>query len=190
MMVLNISMNNFYYPISLPFEIDIDRFLFDQQQTRYDPELIQWEMHDWIRKNLDAYVLWSEVFYLRPYKSYDIHCDGHELDSKCKLNYIFNGENTTMHWYEPIDSGNIISAYSKSNTRYLKLEKNNSRELFKIQLDRFNLVNVGYFHSVENANRNRYCLSIVISDIETNERLDFDQVKARLIKHEPLLSRT
>jgi hypothetical protein len=175
-------MNDFYCPIPLSFELEVNFSPFMQQQTRLDINTIPPNMHDWVDKNLNAYILWSEVFYLRPFQSYDIHCDGHEIDNKCKLNYIVNGDDSKMYWYKAVDANKIVTLYSKSNTRYLKLEKNNAEEIGQANLVNFNLVNVGNFHTVKNGKNSRWCLSIVISDNISKERLNFDEVKLRLNK--------
>lgn len=173
-------MKDFYIPISLPFSIKIDSERFTGQQTRCDSSILSKDVCQWVELNLGAAILWTEVFYLPPYRSYDIHCDGHEVDNKCKLNYIIGGEDSTMYWYKAIDNDRIISAYSKSNTKYLKLEKNNAEEIGKATLINFNLVNVGNFHTVINGLNNRWCISIVVGDKITKERLNYDEVKSRL----------
>jgi hypothetical protein len=174
-------MNNFYRPLTyIPNLSSIDFSKFIEQQTRSSPDILPTELHSWINDKLHAKILWIEIFHLAPYQSYKIHCDGHELDNKCKLNYIVNGEDSTMAWYEAVDPNKIISAYSTSNTKYLRLDKNNAREMFKGTLTSFNLVSVGQFHTVYNGNKDRYCLSIVIGDLDTEDRLDFNQVLVRL----------
>lgn len=175
-------MKDFYFPISLPFSINIDSEKFIGQQTRCDSSILSKDMCQWIESNLNAVILWTEVFYLKPYQFYDIHCDGHEVDNKCKLNYIINGEDSIMYWYRAVDHNKIVGAYSKSKTRYLKLEKNNAEEISRAILNNFNLVNVGDFHTVVNGKRNRWCISIVVGDKISKERLDFDEVRTRLNK--------
>ena len=173
-------MKEFYLPIPIPFSLNFNLKEFVGQQTRSGPNLLNQDMHRWIETNINAVVLWTEVFYLPPNQSYDIHCDGHEVDNKCKLNYIINGEDSTLIWYEAIDKNKIISAYSKSNTKYLKLEKNNSREIARASLTNLNLVNVGEFHTVLNGGNHRWCVSIIVGDNKSNNRLNFDEVKSRL----------
>lgn len=180
-------MKNLYIPISLPFSIELDIKKFTGQQTRCGPELLQQNMHSWLEEKIDGIILWTEVFYLPPYESYNIHCDGHEIDNKCKLNYIINGDNSTMHWYEAIDKDKIINAYSKSNTKYLQLEKDNIREIGQAILTDLNLVNVGEFHTIQNGKDHRWCLSIVVGDSKTKKRLDFIEVETRLKNYESVL---
>lgn len=173
-------MKNFYFPISLPFSINIDLTKFVNQQTRCQTNLLSDQMHQWIENNIDAEISWTEVFYLPPYQTYDIHCDGHEIDNKCKLNYIINGEDSVMIWYKAVEENAIISAYSKSNTKYLKLEKRNAVEINRAKLIEFNLVNVGDFHTVVNGANHRWCISIVVADRNSKERLSYDEIKSRL----------
>jgi hypothetical protein len=173
-------MKELYHNVSFSLSINLDYKKFIDQQTRCSIDILGDNIHQWIEKNINAVVLWTEVFYLPPYESYSIHCDGHELDDKCKLNYIVNGEDSTVIWYEAIDENKIISAYSKSNTRYLKLEKSNSREISRATLTNLNLVNVGNFHTVINGGNHRWCVSIVIGDKISKERLNYNEVKLRL----------
>lgn len=173
-------MKDLYCSIEFQYTIDIDLTRFVGQQTRCSIDLLSKEIHKWVEDKINAVVLWIEVFYLPPYRSYDIHCDGHEVDNKCKLNYIVGGEGSTMYWYKAINNDRIISAYSKSNTKYLKLEKNNAEEIGKATLINLNLVNVGNFHTVINGENNRWCISIVVGDKITEERLNYDEVKSRL----------
>jgi hypothetical protein len=173
-------MERLYQSIEVPFSIDIDLKKFIRQQTRCGIELLPNDVHRWIEFNINAVVLWTEVFYLPPYHSYDIHCDGHEVDNKCKLNYIINGDDSTIYWYRAVDINKIISSYSKSNTKYLKLEKNNAEEIGQATLMNFNLVNVGDFHTVVNGKNDRWCISIVVADKNSKERLNYDEVKSRL----------
>jgi hypothetical protein len=173
-------MKNFYFPIELPFAINLDLTKFIGQQTRCTVDFLPEEIHRWIKKSIDAVVLWTEVFYLPPNRSYDIHCDGHEIDNKCKLNYIVNGEDSIMYWYRAIDNNKILSSYSKSNTRYLKLDKSNAEEIGRATLTNFNLVNVGDFHTVINGKKDRWCVSVVVGDKITKERLNYDEIKLRL----------
>ena len=173
-------MNNFYHPVELPFSIDLDLTEFVDQQTKCNINLLPEKVHQWLENTLDAVVLWTEIFYLPPNRSYDIHCDGHEIDSKCKLNYIINGDDSVMHWYKAADHNKIIYAYSKSNTRYLKLEKTNAEEICQATLINLNLVNVGDFHTVVNGKNDRWCISIVVGDKITKDRLNYNEVKSRL----------
>lgn len=173
-------MKDFYFPIPLPFSIKIDSQRFTGQQTRCNCSILSKDMCQWVELNLDAVVLWTEIFYLPPNQSYDIHCDGHEVDNKCKLNYIINGEDSIMYWYRTVDNNKIDSAYSKSNTRYLKLEKTNAEEICQATLINLNLVNVGDFHTVENGKNDRWCISIVVGDKNTKDRLNYNEVKSRL----------
>jgi hypothetical protein len=173
-------MKELYFPIPVPFSIDLDLKKFTDQQTKIQLDLLPQWLHQWIKDKINATVLWTEVFYLPPYRTYDIHCDGHEIDNKCKLNYIVNGDDSNIIWYEAINKNKIISAYSKSNTKYLKLDQTNSRELSRVTLTNLNLVNVGEFHTVVNGKNHRWCISIVIGDNISKKRLDFDEVKTRL----------
>jgi hypothetical protein len=175
--------NNFFFPINyIPSFNNIDFSNFIDQQTRTEKDIVSPDTQSWIFNNLNAEVLWTEVFHLGPKQSYKIHCDGHELDNKCKLNFIVNGEDSSMVWYEPIDYDKIESLYSTSNTKYLSLNKNNAKVVCKSFLNNFNLVNVGKFHTVLNGLKDRYCISIVVADTNTKERLTFDEVFKRLFK--------
>jgi thioredoxin reductase len=125
-------------------------------------------------------IQWLEVFYLGKNSDHSIHCDGHELDDKAKINYVIGGTNSAMTWYEPVDEIKIQKKISPANTVYLSIDPKDVLEVDSTEIKGLYLVNVGRFHNVWNKNEDRYCLSASVVDIETGHRPLFKELQARL----------
>ena len=125
-------------------------------------------------------ILWLEVFYLGKNSDHSIHCDGHELDDKAKINYVIGGKNSVMTWYDPVDEIKIQKRTSPANTIYLGIDHKNTVETERTEMHGLYLVNVGRFHNVWNKDEDRYCLSAAIVDIKTGYRPLFNELQARL----------
>jgi hypothetical protein len=110
-----------------------------------------------------------------------IHCDGHELDNKAKLNYIVGGKDSVMTWYKPVSEDKIEKRTSWANTIYLGINTEDVIATYSIGMkEGFYLVNVGEFHNVWNKNEDRYCLSACLIDSRTSYRLNFNELQQRL----------
>jgi hypothetical protein len=181
-------MNEFCFFLNLPFNLDdvnLSPFkIKDRNQVKCSRNLIDSNIYEFL-SSYGISVPWLEVFYLSPRGSHGIHCDGHEFDNKVKLNYIIGGTNSEMIWYNPIDKSKVQTKMSPANTRYLGTDKDNVTEIFRSRLTKFNAVNVGILHDVNNTINDRYCISIALEDSISNKRLDIKELENRLRKFIP-----
>jgi hypothetical protein len=177
-------MNSYVTHIEVPYPLTFNtgKYKNQKQTTCIDLELDK-KFHDWLKKEFNLVVQWSEVFYLKPYDTHGIHCDGEEIDNKSKLNFIVGGQNSTMIWYEPVDPEKIIKKNTAVNTVYLSIETSNAKELFRKEISGLNLVNVGCFHNVKTMNAERFCLSMCLVDNTTNIRLSYTDLVNRFLDH-------
>jgi hypothetical protein len=126
-------------------------------------------------------IRWVEVFYLGPNADHTIHCDGHELDNKAKLNYIIGGKNSIMTWYKPVSEDKIEKKTSWANTIYLGIKTEDVIATYSTAMkEGFYLVNVGDFHNVWNKYEDRYCLSACLVDTKKDYRLNYNELQNRL----------
>jgi len=174
-------MNNYYSKLNLDINIDID---FEQYKTsivqaRVPNSIIDDAAHATLLKEFNIQIQWLEMFYLKPFAKHQIHVDGHELNDKAKLNYIAGGQGSNMIWYRPNNVNNITSGISMANTKYLRIPDKDAIEAERQELHHFNIVNVGCLHTVENADKDRYCLSIALNDATTAERLTYPELQER-----------
>lgn len=176
-------MNNYTIALTLPIVIDEVDFDFYRQQgkkqIRCNNDILKQSTHDWLRDHLSIEIQWLEIFCLGPYNKHIIHSDGHEVDTKAKINYITGGEGSTMLWYNATSEDKIIKGISKANTRYLTIEEKDAVEVYSKHLTGFNIVNVGSLHTVKNKANNRYCISMAVADATTKKRLDFSELVER-----------
>jgi hypothetical protein len=151
-----------------------------RNQIRVIKDIMGVELNDILQK-FNIGIQWVEVFYLGEGADHSIHCDGHELDNKAKLNYIVSGKDSVMSWYKPISEDKITKRTSPANTIYLSINIEDVIETYNTTMQEgFYLVNVGQFHNVWNKNEDRYCLSACLIDSRTSYRLNFNELQQRL----------
>ena len=176
-------MNEFTVQLNLPIvidEVDYSKYqLLNKKQIRCKNTILKQDTHDWLKNHLFLEIQWLEIFCLMPYNKHIIHCDGHEIDTKAKINYIAGGESSSMIWYNAADENKIVKGISKANTRYLTIDEKDAVEVYSKQLQGFNIVNVGSLHTVKNKANNRYCISMAIADSTSKQRLDYRELVDR-----------
>ena len=151
-----------------------------RNQIRVSRDIMGVELNNILDK-LNIGIQWVEVFYLGDNANHSIHCDGHELDNKAKLNYIIGGKDSVMSWYKPISEDKITKRTSPANTIYLGINTEDVIATYSTGMkEGFYLVNVGEFHNVWNKNEDRYCLSACLIDSRTSYRLNFNELQQRL----------
>jgi hypothetical protein len=175
-------MNQYCNYLNFP-HIDVDLSIYKKNKrnhVRGPKDILGVELNDTLHK-LNIGIQWVEVFYLGDDADHTIHCDGHELDNKAKLNYVVGGKNSIMTWYKPVSEDKIEKRTSLANTIYLGINTEDVIETYStIMKEGFYLVNVGQFHNVWNKNNDRYCLSACLIDSRTSYRLNFNELQKRL----------
>lgn len=176
-------MNNYTAKLNLPLvidEVDFNQYYKQgKRQIRCDNNILKQSTHDWLRSQLGIEIQWLEIFCLKPFEKHIIHSDGHEVDTKAKINYIVGGTGSSMIWYNASDD-KIIKGMSRANTRYLTVNDHDAQEVHRAELEGFNLVNVGALHTVKNKSELRYCISMALADSVTKQRLDYSELASRL----------
>ena len=175
-------MNPYCNYLNFP-HIDVDLSIYKKNkrnQIRVVKDIMGVELNDILQK-FNIGIQWVEVFYLGDNADHSIHCDGHELDNKAKLNYIVGGKDSVMTWYKPISEDKIEKRTSPANTIYLGINTEDVIATYSTGMkEGFYLVNVGEFHNVWNKNEDRYCLSACLIDSRTSYRLNFNELQQRL----------
>ena len=175
-------MNPYCNYLNFP-HIDVDLSIYKKNkrnQIRVVKDIMGVELNDILQK-FNIGVQWVEVFYLGDDADHSIHCDGHELDNKAKLNYIVGGKDSVMTWYKPTSEDKIEKRTSPANTIYLGINTEDVIATYNTEMkEGFYLVNVGQFHNVWNKNEDRYCLSACLIDSRTSYRLNFNELQQRL----------
>lgn len=175
-------MNQYCNYLNFPY-IDVDLTVYKKNKRNHvrGPKDILGEELNSVLHKLNIDIQWVEVFYLGDDADHTIHCDGHELDNKAKLNYIVGGKDSVMTWYKPVSEDKIEKRTSWANTIYLGINTEDVIATYSTGMkEGFYLVNVGEFHNVWNKNEDRYCLSACLIDSRTSYRLNFNELQQRL----------
>lgn len=174
-------MNQYCNKLNFPLPtIDLTPYTSDHRtHVRVARDILGKEIDD-LLASVDLKIQWVEAFYLGPGADHTVHCDGHELDTKAKMNFVVGGKGSVMTWYSCKDESKIEQRTSKANTIYLGTGIDNVVEEYSVEMDGFYLVNVGMFHNVWNRDEGRYCMSTCLVDLHTGYRINFYELQKRL----------
>jgi len=118
-----------------------------------------------------------EVFYTAPNGRLGIHSDITSVGDVAKINWIYGGDASLMHWYrlndsynpEAIDAHRTRPSVVKSpSLRFLKTEVDLAHSQF---VNSPSIVQVGQPHNITNGPTDRICISTIFVSIETRKRL-------------------
>ena len=170
-------------PIDLPWPIENFNFPNyrnkNQSQTKLHNSMIDKSFLTLMREKYLLDIQFIEIFYLPCYSSHAIHCDGHELDNKAKVNFVKDGRNSKMIWYSAKEDNLIETGYTKVNTKYLSIKEHNCKIIHSEKIISPCLVNVGQFHTVRTVDQERFCLSLAFIDLTRKYRLNFSELAQR-----------
>lgn len=173
-------MPRYFNKLNFPVKItrDLSEYKSERRTHVRGPRDIMGEEVDKILASVGLRMQWVDVFYLAAGADHSIHCDGHELDDKAKINYVIGGKDSIMTWYDPIDENKIQKKLSKADTIYLGINKEDTIEVYSTEMDEgFYIINAGKFHNVWNKDEGRYCLSGSLVDINTGYRPLFKELQ-------------
>jgi len=118
-----------------------------------------------------------EVFYTPPNQGLFIHVDTNTLGDLAKINWIFGGAGSQMHWYSPkLQSAGVVGN-TKSETSYILYNKDEVQLEHSQSLTGPNLLQVGCPHNITNGDQERFCLSVVFFDKTSNRRPTMAEAK-------------
>jgi hypothetical protein len=174
--------------VNLNFNIDVFKTefdLFSLPKIRFqllgidtiNPKLIDLLLNN----NIEIRAI--EVFYSEPNFGGGIHSDGigDEGNDVTKLNYIFGGKNSLMHWYKLKPNARKIILDTEKDTPYINYYNEDTVRIHSAKVGFPSIVQVAVPHNVRNFSEPRYCVCLVIHDAITKKRLPFDYL-ADLLK--------
>ena len=134
-------------------------------------------------KNLGIIIRYMESFYSRPYAKQGIHTDCSGGDY-VKINFIYGGAGSQMHWYKVKETSSTPPVIAKTliNTEYIPWTADMVDLVESDPLHYPSLVQAGCPHNVTTVKEDRLCITVVLSDIITEERLTMAEAKLRLQK--------
>lgn len=132
---------------------------------RFPLSAIPNEFNDWFHKQYpDLYIKDWEVFYTPAGHQLPIHSDGFKpFIDFIKFNYVYNGDNSTMSWYELIDDSDLQADRTGINTSYTAISPENVKLIHQCNIGTPSLINAGVAHGVDNSNNEkaRWCVCLI-----------------------------
>lgn len=124
-----------------------------------------------------------EHFYSPPNYKQIIHIDQNFLGDYVKINYVYGGENSVMKWYNVKENSKLNFKISKVNVsaNFISYNDDDVEKIYETNIKKyFSLLQVGVPHNVVNSEEERFCISMVIRDKTTYERLNIKESLTRL----------
>lgn len=183
--------NTFCKHVNVPFELSLDTLHSIQAQHT----LLSWPWMFWLKfSDLDPnfvnflaqhnmQVNHAEAFYTPPRQKLFIHIDGSEINNYCKLNWVYGGEGSEMQWWKPKDPDQAPKIkLTPTGTSYMYFEPADCDLVWSESVGQPSLVKVGVPHSVDNtaSSTGRWCLSYVLEDLPSKQKLEWSQAADRL----------
>ena len=112
----------------------------------------------------DLFIKDWEVFYTPAGKQLPIHSDGFKpFIDFIKFNYVYNGENSVMSWYELIEDIDLESDRTGINTSYTSIEPDQVNRIYQCNIGVPSLINAGAPHGVDNSENSygRWCVCLI-----------------------------
>ena len=118
-------------------------------------------------KELKLNFLLAELFYTKPFSVTGIHVDVQGGDYT-KLNYVYGGTNSKMHWYKLKETTNKSATKTPIDTYSILFNRFEVDPIESQSIKFPSLVQAGIPHNVINLSEPRYCLSVVLTKIDNS----------------------
>jgi len=152
-----------------------------QYQTKIMLDQLNPELID-LLKNHGIKIPYAESFYSSPFLIQRIHTDEFGGDF-VKINFIYGGHGSQMHWYkvkENADS-NMVKKTS-TNKNYIQWNPDMVDLVESDSIAHPSLVQVGCPHNITNKDEYRLCITVVLCDLVSHDRLTMSQARIKLSK--------
>jgi len=169
-------MNRYHHRLNIPvtfqpeFPKNTNAAVLPYTKNQINKELINWLL------NISVGIKHCEVFYLSPdsQSNHVIHLDGESFDDHVKLNFAYCETEELMNWFIPKENAILISKKTPIDTTYIETNEDQCILVHQAIIGQPSLVNVGQLHNISDVKSPRYCFSFVLSKLETNKRLTWD----------------
>lgn len=175
-MQVNIDMNRYHQKLNIPV------MFYPQFPSNpitavlpYNKSQINQELIDWL-SIMSVGIKHCEVFYLSPdsQSNHVIHLDGQHFDNHAKLNFAYCDTTAVMNWFTLKEDVVLETKVTPIGTKYIEALEDQCILVHQAIIGRPSLINAGQLHSVSTVVSPRYCFSFVLSDINTNKYLIWD----------------
>lgn len=154
-----------YEPDSLTTDVTRDKYFMQNcvninlhihpLRSDINPDLIS------LLQSLSLKITHAELFYSGIFHFTPIHTDYFGGDY-VKLNYVFGGRNSLMHWWKQKPNISKVGAVTPLNTNYINYLQDEVEQIDSQPVNFPSIVQVCIPHNVKNYEEPRYCLSLVL----------------------------
>jgi hypothetical protein len=120
-------------------------------------------------------VSFAESFYMPRYAKSTIHCDTKMFTDIAKMNFVYDGMRSKMHWYEAHDIAHRDTNHSIIGSNYRKYDASEVTLIHSQSIGCPALVQAGIPHNVTTLRESRLCISLFLVDLATNQYLSFSE---------------
>ena len=125
--------------------------------------------------NRGLHLIGVEVFYTAPNGRLGVHCDITSLGDVGKINWVYGGDNSLMHWYQVNDSYNpeVTDERIKPtvvNSPSLRFQRSAVDRIHSQEVGCPSIVQVGTPHNITNGPTDRFCISTIFARIDSRKR--------------------
>lgn len=119
---------------------------------------------------IGLHVYYCEMFYSKPNFFSQIHIDANATRRDfTKINWVFGGEDSVMHWYKPKhDTDRPVEYIPASKLPYSSYQHHEVDLLYSANLKTPSVVQVGIPHNITNPVEDRYCISLALATNKDN----------------------
>ena len=132
-------------------------------------------------------IRFAELFCTPANRTSMIHIDGEPdaymiPNNMAKINYIGGGEDSQMHWYQPIVHKPYVPT---GRNKFTSFQPNEVTLVGSSNLKGYNIAQTGIPHNITTANDSRYCVSMTLAiKGETPKMIPYEMMVALLAPHQ------
>jgi hypothetical protein len=159
---------NWDIPLLAP-DVDIDFF----KKARHTKGSME-QLHPLLLDHLNSKgvsISFIEAFYSEPNYKQGIHSDKGGGDIP-KLNWVFGGHGSLMHWFMPRQNISIERKYTPINSSYIDYTRDQVYHVHSREIGKPSLVQAGIPHNIVNGLEERLCLSLSLKEISMEKAIE------------------
>ena len=171
-------MNPYCKPLHLNLQVVATPLILEDLKKQYMfyldfKDVLHSELQDFL-KSKKIYAHHVESFYSPPNFEQPIHVDDTGGDY-VKMNFVWGGTGSLMHWYKPTESKIIDTTSSLIDTRILQYKQDEVDLMASECVYSPSLVQTGVPHNITNPHEHRLCLSLILCYRRNRSRITMQE---------------
>lgn len=129
--------------------------------------------------SINCEIWYSEIFYNPPYKNLFIHSDSLKPSDSCKLNWVYDQDQTYMRWHKVKNGAELKFRKNNIGGEYFSCDSDDDYVLqHQHRISTPTLINASEPHDVINPTGSpRWCVSVVLRENGTDWRIGYSRLR-------------